>query len=220
VNQTLIIHHISTHKKTFSIFLVWLFHLSAIIGITLGHTDWFVAKTPLNLLLAFALLALNYPLNSPKKWLLTAVFFVGGMLVEWIGAHYGFLFGEYYYGENLGPKLDGVPWLIGINWAMLILITGAIASKISGHFFWKIFWGATLMVVLDYFMEVSAPVFDFWIWETEGAPVRNYIAWFFIAGVLHFLYQRSKMQGDILFSFHLYAAQFVFFAYFYVVNGF
>jgi putative membrane protein len=163
---------------------------------------------------------LNYPLNSTKKWGLAGVFFITGMLEEWIGVHYGFLFGEYYYGENLGLKIDGVPWLIGINWAMLVLITGAIASKISGHFFWKIFWGAMLMVVLGFFMEVSAPVFDFWIWETEGAPVRNYIAWFVIAGMLHFLYQRSKIQGDTLFSFHLYAAQFVFFAYFYGVHSF
>lgn len=215
MNRTLIIHHISTYKKVFSIFLVWLFHLSAIIGITLGHTDWFMAKTPFNLLLAFALLALNYPLNSPKKCLLTAVFFSAGMLAEWIGVHYGFLFGEYYYGENLGPKLDGVPWLIGVNWAMLVLITGAIASKISGHFFWRIFWGATLMVMLDFFMEVSAPVFDFWIWETDTAPFRNYVAWFSIAALLHFLYQHSWLEGDTLFSVHLYAAQFVFFAYFY-----
>ncbi len=219
MNQTLIRHQIITHKKAVSIFLVWLFHLSAIIGITLGYTSWFVAKTPFNLLLAFTLLALNYPLNSTKKWLLTTVFFAAGMLVEWTGVHYGFLFGEYYYGQNLGPKVDGVPWLIGINWAMLVLITGAIASKIARHILWQVVFGAALMVGLDFFIEVSAPVFDFWIWETGTAPFRNYVAWFAIAAILHFLYQRARLQGDVLFSSHLYAAQFVFFAYFYIFNS-
>ncbi len=220
MNQTFTLRQIHHHKKSFSIGLVWLFHLSAIIGITIGYTDWFITKTSLNLLLAFGLLAWNYPLNSPKKGLLTALFFVAGMLVEWIGVQYGFLFGTYHYGQNLGPKLDGVPWLIGINWAMLVLITGAISNYLFRHIFWKAVCGSALMVFLDFFMEFSAPVFDFWVWEADAAPFRNYVAWFFIAAVLHTIYQLFKVKGDMRFSAHLYMAQLVFFAYFYVINHF
>ncbi len=197
-----------------SIGILWLFHLSGMIGISLGYEDWFISKTPLNLSIAFVLLILNYPIEK-KKIIFTALFFLAGMLVEWIGVHYHFLFGSYTYGASLGPKFDGVPFLIGINWAALVLITGTIASAISDRLFFKVMIGAALMVFLDFFMEVPAPIFDFWTFENGLAPLQNYIAWFGIASVLHFIFQKNKIKGNLSFSVHLYLSQFVFFLYFY-----
>ncbi len=95
--------------------------------------------------------------------MLTGLFFLAGMFVEWIGGHYDLLFGANYYGENMGLKLDGVPWLIGINWAMLVLITGAISNYLFRQVFWRVVCGILLMVGLCFFMESFAPAFDFWI---------------------------------------------------------
>ena len=202
-------------KLVFSIGLVWLFHISGMIGITLGFQNWFLPKTPLNLLLCFALLLWNYPLNSIKKYLVTFVFFSIGMFVEWIGVHHDFLFGAYYYGNSMGVKLDGVPLLIGVNWAVLTLITGTIAHHLAHRLLGRVIIGAFLMVFLDFFLEVSAPLFDFWHWEIGHAPMKNFITWFLVSAVLHFILQVTKLVGNLQFSAHLYTAQLLFFAYFY-----
>ncbi|MBK8555896.1 MAG: carotenoid biosynthesis protein [Lewinellaceae bacterium] len=211
---------LNTHfinKKNASIFTVWLFHLSALIGIYLGHFDWFIAKTPINLLVLSALLVLNFPIDTPKKLGIAAVFFFAGMAIEWVGVHYGFLFGEYVYGANLGIKIDGVPLLIGVNWALLTFASAAIAARIFRHPAAKILFGAALMVFLDLFIEVAAPPLDFWIWTLGDAPLRNYVSWFGFAALFHLIYHRSRIKGDFTFSLHLYLAQLVFFAYFFGV---
>jgi len=203
-------------KLTFSVFVLVLFHISAIIGVSLGYKEWFVAKTPFTLLLSFLLLIWNFPIETPKKWLLAAVFFFSGMLAEWVGVNTGWLFGDYAYGENMGPKFDGVPYLIGIYWAVLTFITGRISSRFSDKLIIRIFTGAFLMVLLDYAMEVSAPIFDFWTFNGGIAPVENYITWFVVAALLHWLYQKANFKGDFKFSISLYLVLFIFFGYFYV----
>ncbi|WP_051935742.1 carotenoid biosynthesis protein [Salegentibacter sp. Hel_I_6] len=203
-------------KLTISVFILVLFHISAIIGISIGYQDWFVEKTPFTLLLSFLLLIWNFPIETGKKWLLAGVFFFSGMLAEWIGVNTGWLFGNYAYGENMGPKFDGVPYLIGIYWAVLTFISGRISSRISANLLLRILSGAALMVLLDFAMEVSAPVFDFWTFEGGVAPIENYITWFIVAALLHLLYQKADLQGDFKFSISLYLVLFFFFSYFFV----
>ncbi len=202
-------------KLVFSVGIVWLFHISGMIGITLGFENWFIAKTPLNLLLCLGLLIWNFPLDSIRKYLLTFLFFCVGMFVEWIGVHNDFLFGSYSYGNSMGIKIDGVPLLIGVNWAVLTLITGTIATQLAHRLLGRVIIGAFLMVFLDFFLEVSAPVFDFWHWEAGHAPMRNFVTWFLVSFLLHLVLQASRLIGNVQFSTHLYAAQLVFFAYFY-----
>lgn len=197
-----------------SIFIIWLFHISAIVGVSLGFKDWFVSKTPLNLLLQTTLLLLCFPVNSIKKCLVFGGCFLVGMLVEAIGVQHSFLFGSYYYGENLGFKLFDVPLLIGINWAILVFITAAIALRFSNNLLTKIIIGATLMVGLDFVMEGIAPIFDFWYFEGGHPPLRNFITWFLVAAGLHFIFQYLKLKGNFTFALHLYFAQLVFFSYF------
>lgn len=207
-------------KESFAIGIIWLFHLSAIIGIYLGYQDWFLPKTPLNLVLSFGLLIWVGNLLNAKRAFIAYIFFVSGMFVEWLGVKFGWPFGEYVYGDNLGLKLDGVPYLIGINWSMLVLITGAISTRISSNFFFKALIGASLMVGLDFFIEPSASIFDFWYWEGDHIPLSNYIAWFVVAFLLHLLYQKTIKSFHFDFSLHLYLAQLTFFISFYVYSNF
>ncbi len=205
----------NSNFRLFSIFIIWIFQVSAIIGISIGHYDWFISKTWLNLIITAVLLVVNFPIDNFKKVIVILVIFALSLLVEWIGVHFGFLFGVYEYGKNLGLKIDGVPILIGVNWSVLILSTAAIADKCVNPILSKVLLGALLMVFIDFFIETSAPPFDFWIWASGAAPLRNYIAWFVVSLILHYLYHRTKMKGDFSFSFHLYAAQLLFFIYFY-----
>jgi uncharacterized membrane protein len=204
--------------KSLSIFVIWLFQLTAIIGISLGHYHWFISKTPLNLAITALLLVVNFPIDTYKKMAVVAFVVVSSLWIEWVGVHFGFLFGVYQYGQNLGPKIDGVPLLIGINWALLLLSTAVIADRFVKPLYAKVIVGALLMVFIDFFIETSAPPFDFWIWELGAAPLRNYVAWFIVSAFLHFVYQQTKMKGDFAFSCHLYAAQLIFFVYFYVFH--
>jgi len=197
-----------------AIFIIWLFHISAIIGISLGYQNWFVSKTPLNLLVQFTLLILCFAINTPKKWFIFGVCFFTGILVEAIGVQHSFVFGSYYYGENLGLKIFNVPLLIGINWAILVFITAVISNKISNHFFLKAAFGSALMVSLDIFMERVALAFDFWHFTNGHPPLRNFVTWFLVAFILHAIFQYFKLKGNIKFALHLYVAQLVFFTYF------
>ena len=89
-------------KTHVAIFLIWLFHLSGILGIIYGDAEWFVSATPLNLGISFALL-IWCTLQTPKIiWVYLAAF-TAGMLSEYLGVNYGLIFGDYVYGGALGP---------------------------------------------------------------------------------------------------------------------
>lgn len=215
MSQILQINHILINRDNLAIFIIWLFHLTAMIGISIGYEDWFVSKTPINLSLIFLLLLWSFPDKSFRLAIAISSFFIGGMVFEWLGVHYGLFFGTYEYGNNLGPKLLDIPWFIGVNWAVLTIASASIASTIFKNKTARIFLGAGLMVFLDLFLEQSAPIFDFWLFENGIVPLKNYIAWFGISLLFNFIYQSLKLNGNSKFSYHLYIAQLVFFVYFY-----
>jgi uncharacterized membrane protein len=95
------------------------------------------------------------------------------------------------------------------------MATATIADRWVKPFYFKVLLGSLLMVFIDFFIETSAPPFDFWVWASGAAPLRNFIAWFIVSLFLHSAYYRTKMKGDFTFSCHLYIAQLVFFVYFY-----
>ncbi len=196
--------------------LVWLFHLSGIIGVLLGYEQWFLEKTPFNLLACFVMLLAVAPIRGLKHGAIVFFFVLAGIFVEWVGTTYGIPFGQYYYGNNLGIKLAGVPLLIGVNWAMLILITGSLATRMFSNKLARVLTGAALMVFLDLFIEPNASNFDFWHWANDIIPSSNYIAWFVIAAGLHWIFQLFIEKLNFKFSLHLYLAQLVFFVSLYV----
>ena len=207
-------------KTKLPIGLIWLFHVSGLIGIFSGMSQWFLEQTPLNLLACFLLLLLAWPLKDLKHGIVVYAFFMAGIFAEWMGIHYGFPFGDYHYGENLGLKIDGVPYMIGINWAMLVLITGSISSKITRITLFKVLIGASLMVFLDLFIEPNAARLDFWYWEKNQIPLSNYIGWFVISALLHWLFQETIKELNFAFSLNLYIAQLIFFIALYVQSLF
>ncbi|MEQ8241870.1 carotenoid biosynthesis protein [Fulvivirga sp.] len=213
--KRLLIEFLQKNLKPIVIIILWVFHITAVIGVTLGFKDWFISKTPITLTLMFISLIIYYPIKQIRYWFIGFILFAGGFMAEWIGVHYGILFGDYHYGNNLGFKLDGIPLMIGVNWSILVLITGVISNHISSRIVTRATIGAVLMVFLDFFMETSAPIFDFWIWDIGYAPLQNYIAWFGVALLLQFIFQISKITGDLAISLHLYGAQLIFFIYFY-----
>jgi len=199
------------YKRPFSVFLIWLFVLSALIGISMGYVSWFIPKTPLNLIIGAVLLFLNFPINNAKTLGVWCFAFVVGMTVEIIGVKTGLLFGEYYYGENLGAKFMEVPYLIGVYWAVLSFITAAIGHRCFAKPLPSALLGATLMVFLDVFIEQLAGEFDFWHFKDEIVPLQNYVTWFVVAFLLQYLLLKSFRVKDFRYSLHLFLSQLAFF---------
>jgi len=190
--------------------IIWLFHVSGLIGIALGYDRWFIEKTPLNLTVSLLVFALLYPLKEVKSVLVFFLVALIGMAAEWMGVQWGWFFGEYSYGENFGPKFQGVPYLIGLYWALLTLATAAMAQKWVTQPWLQ--WGiaAVLMVGLDLLLEQWAPVFDFWTFVPKP-PLANYLSWFILGYLLQILWSKLGSKGNYQISIHLFAAQVFFF---------
>ncbi|MFN2260657.1 MAG: carotenoid biosynthesis protein [Psychroflexus sp.] len=202
--------------KSIFILLLWLFHVSGIIGISLGYLDWFSEKTSLNLLIISLALIFCFDLFSFKKSIIFVIIASLGFLVEVLGVNYGWFFGNYTYLENLGIKLFGVPILIGINWAILSFVSAQISQILKVHWVLKVIVGAILMLILDILMEFNAPRFGFWEFQNNEVPFSNYLAWFSFALLFNAIIQLSKLSGNLTISWHIYSVQFLFFIYFYV----
>lgn len=199
---------------------IWLPHVVGIIGISLGFQEWFVQKTVLNLIASFGFFSLYFPIQNRRRWMLLSLFFLGGMTAEWLGVHYGLFFGDYSYGANLGPKIDGIPLIIGVFWAVLTFITARIAKAILPRktaFPFIAAFGALLMVALDLLLELLAPHFDYWTFSPVAPPVENYISWWafgFLFQLILLGVEKDEFADDpdsLRVSAHIYLAQVVFF---------
>ena len=195
-----------------SVFIIWLFHICGLLGIIYGNREWFIAFTPINLFVSFALLFINQVELERKNLLAGLAIFLIGMISEILGVQYGLIFGDYIYLNNLGFKILGVPIMIGINWIMLTYITGSFSNYIfDGNKKAAIVFGAILMVVLDLLIEPVAPEMGFWAFDSIFAPIQNYIGWFTIGLLVQGIFHYSTDKKDTTFSFHLLLVQIVFF---------
>ena len=152
--------------------LIWLFHVSGIIGIIYSDASLFIGATPINLALSFILLMINVE-RSKEVFFLVLLCFITGMFAEIVGVKYGFIFGEYFYGEALGPKFMEVPIMIGVNWCVLVFITGFIVQLFFDSTWARVAVAIGLMLFLDLVMEPIAPVLDFWTFESGYASFQN-----------------------------------------------
>jgi putative membrane protein len=183
---------VSTARISKDWLIVWvliIFYTVGIVGLSVDTLkEQFLSLSFFNLLLSFGLALLSFRNWNSRIAICLVIFFLSGMIVEWIGTQTGWLFGDYYYGANLGPKIAGVPWVIGINWALLICCSASIAAKIQANPFVRAIVGASLMTVLDVLMEPVAIKSDYWHWSSATIPMYNYICWFVIAFLLQLGY--------------------------------
>jgi putative membrane protein len=195
--------------KLAAIIFLWVIHVAALIGIAAGYASFFLPQSPWTMLYLLLLLVIFFRIDSPRKLSLLIGFFLVGMTVEWLGVHTSLLFGEYKYLDNFGPKIDGIPLLIGVNWALLTFCTYRLSQGLSNNIFVKSILAASLMVVLDFFLEQVCEYAGFWLF-TDGAGWFNYLCWLVIAFVLQLIINKFRVKGDFQISLHLYIVQLVF----------
>lgn len=136
--------------------------------------------------------------------------FIGSFLVEWVGVHKGFLFGEYVYLDNLGYKLDGVPLLIAINWLILAVAGVTFSKKIKLNIYLKAILSAALVVLLDVFIERVCEPLGFWKWSGGMPPLRNYISWWIFMTLFIFLRLKFLKSNNSI-SIYIYILFFTYF---------
>lgn len=210
-------------------FLALLFHLSGLLGILwTPYSDWFVQHTPLNLLLMAALLVLCQEEKKIFFFLFILLCFLVGIGVEMIGVNTGRLFGFYHYGKLLGPQWNGVPWLIGVNWFVIVYCSAAVMQALHDWFKEKMAgtnttvsprllrWslvidGALLAVFFDWVMEPVAVKLGFWQWHTAEIPLFNYACWFVTSAFLLTLLRWFRFGKTNPFAIHLFIIQLLFF---------
>lgn len=181
-------------KEPILIAILIIFYMVGTIGLLLPSIKGiFLSLSFFNLILSFTVILLARKSQFLRFALFLLLCFVVGMTVEWIGINTGLLFGNYSYGKNLGAKIYGVPWVIGLNWGLLVVSSASIVNNLKIGDFWKATFAALLMTGLDFLMEPVAVESDFWKWQNETIPVFNYVCWFVISLVLQVFYFKFKL---------------------------
>jgi putative membrane protein len=190
-------------------FLIILFHLVGFLGFFFGYKELFTSLIPFHLLLMLLLLVWSYNAFNSRFALLI---YCLGFGIEYLGVHTGLIFGSYQYGDALGLKLAGIPLLIGVNWVLLIFAAGcAIQYTSIKYTVIKSALAATLLVVLDTFIEPVAIRFDYWYWESVSIPLQNYVAWFLFSFGCFYLFFNRRIAPKNPVALVLLLAQFLFF---------
>lgn len=117
------------------------------------------------------------------------VSFVFTLALEAIGTKTGAIFGEYVYGQSMMLKIANVPFVIGLNWVVLLIASYNFSFKILSYYnirsvFVEVILTAGLLTFLDYFIEPVAVFLDYWKWSSNIIPLQNYLAWFIISALL------------------------------------
>ena len=132
--------------------------------------------------------------NKMKFIVFMSIAFLIGFGAEVIGVNTSYLFGNYVYGVNLGPKLLNVSIVIGLLWGVLALGAASMVDQISLFNRWKVFFGAAIMLGVDLIMEPVAIANQFWSWEGGDVPLYNYVCWFLIAIILQLILRKFKLN--------------------------
>ena len=205
-----------------------LFHAIGLVGILFFNRQFFVQATALNLLLMFVLLVWTQKEKNGFFLLFVAAAIVLGLAAEIIGVNTGALFGDYSYGNLLGPKFMKVPLIIGINWFVIIYCCGIsihtllmkAISRISFETKTKpmalkaisvIVDGASIAVFFDWIMEPVAVKLGYWKWHDGTVPFYNYVCWLMVSNIILAIFHFSKFNKQNKFAVNLLLIQMMFF---------
>lgn len=211
----------------FATLLAAVMHLAGLIGFALGYGDLFSLLTPFNLIVMLGLLLWTAPARTKLFYGFLLACCLTGLITEMIGVNTALLFGHYSYGSAFGPKILGVPFLIGVNWFVVVYASAILAvqfrkwiNNISSNHGKLVYaqWlglsiavdGALIATLFDFIMEPAAIRLGFWQWEGGHIPLLNYISWFGISFLLLLLFKQDKFKAHP-FAIHLLIIQTVFF---------
>lgn len=184
-----------------------------LIGMAIPSTrPYFQSLTPFHLLMSLAFLLWFHRGWTKTFGVFVLLTFALGFGSEVLGVHTGFPFGNYRYGPVLGPQWMQVPLTIGVNWLLLVYMTGYLfLGRIRNHLLAAVA-GAAMMVAIDVLIEPVAVALDFWSWENGLIPLQNYLGWFVISFLLQVVYRKMDFEKENALSSYILAHLIAFFA--------
>ncbi|OKS88297.1 carotenoid biosynthesis protein [Mucilaginibacter polytrichastri] len=193
--------------------VIVLFHTVGLVGLMVPATQsLFLQIVPFHLLLMLLVVVFSHKYIDERFIGFAIIIYLLGFTAEWIGVHTGWLFGNYAYGATLGTKALDIPLTIGINWFLLIYAVGVTMQRLRIRSIWaRIILGALLMVLLDLQIEPVAIKFDYWHWANNVIPIKNYIGWFAVSGVMLWIFELFKFRKQSWVAPVLLLVQFLFF---------
>lgn len=217
-DQTL---YMKQYKALLSVIILVILYAVGLIGLLSGLNA--MHNTPFSLLITPFLLFVAHSRFDTRFLAYSLIVFVCGFLVCWLGVSTGSIFGQFFYGNNLGYKLFDVPLIMGLSWLTSGYCSSIVATKIfskapessfvtrNAQFVIPLV-GAGLVVLLQFFVEQAAPVYDFWYWKAQVVPLQNYTAWFAFSFAFNYLFYKLGIATDNKVAVWLYGLQMVFFA--------
>ncbi|CAN5798690.1 hypothetical protein BH10BAC3_BH10BAC3_17840 [soil metagenome] len=225
------------NRQQIATFIALAFHISGFIAIAFFKSALFISLTPLNLFICAALIFWTQELISTPFLIFCFFSYAAGFIAEYIGINTGILFGDYRYGEVLGPKWKDVPWMIGLQWMVTMYCIGISMSmlhqKLSNvqqkqdlaaieqkalatrskrwTFLSTVVDGALLAVLFDYVIEPAATTLGYWHWADNDIPRGNYYSWWLVSVVILIAFYYLNFKKQNLFAVHLLLIQFMFF---------
>jgi len=109
---------------------------------------------------------------------------VAALGVEAIGVRTGVPFGEYAYGAALGPRVLGVPVVIGLAWAWMAWPAWLAAVRLVRTTAARIAVGAVALASWDLFLDPQMVAAGYWHWRAGSIPAGNYVGWLMVAAVV------------------------------------
>lgn len=201
----------STQITPWSIWIIGLMHVVGIIGMLSPFQEYFRLLTPFNLLMSAVILWANHRERNLEILWYSIFVFTLGFIVEFIGVRFGIIFGQYSYGNTLGPKLLNVPIIIGLNWLLIMYCIASLTDSLRLPLILKIMAGSTLAVAVDWLIEPVAMHFDFWYWKDGIVPFQNYVGWFFTSAIMQSAYHLIKVKAENKLALPFYFTQLFFF---------
>ena len=103
--------------------------------------------------------------------------------------------------------------VIGLNWLILSLATFSFCSTVFKDKWLQVLFASILMVLLDFIIEPVAIKFSFWSLHDISVPTQNYIMWFFVSLVMHFILLNFRINIHHKLGIYVILSQLVFFVY-------
>ena len=149
--------------------------------------------TPVALLLTAAVVAVAVVRERNARVALWAIAACGvGFALEVVGVATGAPFGRYGYGDLLGPRLAGVPLIIGATWGVVSLGCASFASRVLRNPFAAAALAGAAAAGFDWVLEPFAVSSGYWAWSGGSIPLRNFLVWFVVVAAFAFIYARGK----------------------------
>jgi uncharacterized membrane protein len=113
----------------------------------------------------------------------------GGFVVEVLGVQTGVPFGDYSYSASVGPRLFGVPPVIGLAWTMLAWPAVLAARRLVEGPLARVLVGAWALASWDLFLDPQMVAAGIWRWRhpdphlpgVPSVPLTNYAGWMLVA---------------------------------------